>query len=265
MQDKIVEQLIAEYLESETSEKRKKEITDELQKINFDISELYELEKINSSLEDIYIPSPTDKLDSEFFKMLEAEKEKTSKSQKNLIDYLTELLVEKRWGQKFAYSLSLIIIGWFLGTQFSPGSNNTDKLDSLNFQVKNMKEIMMISMLNQSSPMERIKAVNFVNELNTVDTKVVSALLHTLNHDENVNVRLVTVESLSRFVNVPEVRAGLIMSISNQDSPIIQLALADLMVKIKEKSSVEQFNKLLAKKNLRYSVREKIESSIKLL
>lgn len=264
MRNDMIEQIVMEYLDADTPEKRKREIRSELKKINYDLSQLDELEKLDKNLEVINIPSPSEKLDTEFFRILEAEKYNQQKNEFSFWENLYNWFVEKKVAQRTAFSLSLLIIGWFTGTQFTP-YNNEAKLDSLNSQVKNMKEIMMISMLDQSSPMERMKAVSFVTEMESVDTKVVSALLHTLNHDENVNVRVVTIEALAKFANVPEVRAGLVMSISNQESPIVQLALADLMVRIQEKKSVNQFKVLLAKKDLRYSVREKIEDTIKLL
>lgn len=264
MQDKKIEYLVIEYLDNDTPKYRKEEIRDELKNLNFDLSELDEMKKIDSELESINIVSPSEKLDLEFFKMLESEREKSKNNKVSVWEMIYSKFVENKIANKLVYSFCLLIIGWFLGTQFSP-INNEQKLDSLNSQVNDMKEVLMISMLNQSSPMERIKAVNFTNDMDNVDLKIVEALIHTLNHDENVNVRVVTIEALSKFTKIPEVRAGLIKSISHQNSPIVQLALVDLMVKIQEKKSREQFEKLLSKKDLRYTVREKIQNSIKLL
>ncbi|MFT7151046.1 MAG: hypothetical protein ACI82Q_002921, partial [Nonlabens sp.] len=43
----------------------------------------------------------------------------------------------------------------------------------------------------------------------------------------------------------PIIREGLINSISEQESPLMQLALAELMVELQEKKSVEEFNDII--------------------
>jgi len=58
------------------------------------------------------------------------------------------------------------------------------------------------------------------------------------------------------------VREGLVQSISMQDSPLLQSAIADVMVKLQEKKSIESFRQLLTKKDLNEMVRLKIEQSI---
>jgi hypothetical protein len=91
---------------------------------------------------------------------------------------------------------------------------------------------------------------------------VAEALLTTLNNDPNVNVRLVTLDALVRFARDPLVREGLIKSIAQQDSPLMQSAIADVMVKLQEKGSVQSLQELLRKKDINEMVRKKIEQSI---
>jgi HEAT repeat protein len=101
--------------------------------------------------------------------------------------------------------------------------------------------------------------------LQQADDRVVKALLYTLNHDENVNVRLVTVEALYRFADNPAVREGLVKSIAGQESPLVQIALADAMVGLQEKRSVEKMRELLRHTETDAMVKEKLESSIQVL
>ena len=60
-------------------------------------------------------------------------------------------------------------------------------------------------------------------------------------------------------------REGLIQSIAKQESPLVQLALADVMVVLQEKNSVEKFNELLKKVDLNDTVRSRIERSVQAL
>ena len=264
MEGKIIESLCLEYLSDETPEKRKQDIRKELEKLNFDLSELDELENVNENLSEINIVKPSENLDQKFFEMLETESNQISEEKNSFLKNILALFSEKKYGQKLSFALSLLIIGWFLGAQYNNKSNE-QKLEKINVQMQDMKQVLMVSMLNQRSPMERMKAVSFTNNMNEIDAKIVSVLLNTLNHDENVNVRVKTIDALSKFADNPLVREGLIESISEQESPIVQLALVDLMTSLHEKKSKSQLEKLLLKKDLRYSVKTKIEKSLKLL
>jgi HEAT repeat protein len=128
-----------------------------------------------------------------------------------------------------------------------------------------MKQVMMLSLLQDPSASQRMKAVSFTDDISNVDLKVIDALLTTLNEDPNVNVRLATLEALVRLSGEPKVREGLVRSISNQESPIMQSAIADVMVKLQEKSSVRSLQELLGKKDLNKMVKVNIEKSIQKL
>jgi HEAT repeat protein len=128
-----------------------------------------------------------------------------------------------------------------------------------------MKQMMMLSLLENPSASERIKAVGYTEDISNVNQKVIDALLTTLNEDPNLNVRLVTLEALVKLAREPSVREGLVKSITLQDSPLLQSAIADVMVKLQEKRSVKSLEKLLNKKNLNGMVKVKIEQSIRKL
>ena len=123
----------------------------------------------------------------------------------------------------------------------------------------------MFALIDQPSAIDRIKAVNMTNNFASVNDKVVTAMLKTLNNDPNENVRLITVEALYEFADNPRVREGLILSIIKQNSPLVQLALADIMIALQEKKSVEHFENLLKKKDLNDSVRNRLQQTVKVL
>ena len=125
-----------------------------------------------------------------------------------------------------------------------------------------MREMMMKSLLQNPSASERIRGVSYTSEITTVNPGVIEALLTTLNNDQNVNVRLMTLEALTHYASNPAVRAGLVESIPQQESPLVQAALADVMLKLQEKNAIRPFKKLLQQKNLNSLVRTKIETTI---
>jgi len=78
-------------------------------------------------------------------------------------------------------------------------------------------------------------------------------------------VRLAALEVLKRYSKSSEVRAQLIESIAFQDSPLVQIAMAELMVTIQEKKSVDALKQLLQNENTPKEIKTKISESIKVL
>ncbi len=76
-------------------------------------------------------------------------------------------------------------------------------------------------------------------------------------------MRLAALDALTPYVKDNTVRAELVRSISKQDSPLVQVALAELMGQIQEKRSVGEFNKILkgnkTPQEVKKTIREKIQ------
>ena len=125
-----------------------------------------------------------------------------------------------------------------------------------------MRQMMMLSLLENPSASERLRAVSYTEEISNVNAQVTDALLRTLNEDPNINVRLVTLEALIKYSGQHKVREELIRSIANQESPIVQSALADIMIRLQEKRSVSAFKHLLENTRNDNPVKPKIEKTI---
>lgn len=182
-------------------------------------------------------------------------------------------MIREYWSLKarprLAFSALLVIVGLALGyilhKPVASTISNNRQIESLSLQVSEMKQLMMLSLLQDPSASQRIQAVSYTEDLKNIDAKVIDALFTTLNEDPNVNVRLATLEALAKMAGDSRVREGLVRSISSQNSPIMQSAIADIMVKLQEKSSVQSLQELLRKKDLNQMVKIKIEKSIQKL
>jgi HEAT repeat protein len=98
-----------------------------------------------------------------------------------------------------------------------------------------------------------------------VNEQVVNALLSTLNNDPNVNVRLATLDALAVLGQDAAVRQGLVHALTKQESPLVQSALADVMVQLQVRRSVKPMKEMLQQGNLNEAVKTKIENSIQTL
>ncbi len=140
--------------------------------------------------------------------------------------------------------------------------SDKQQLQVLSSQIHEMREMILLALLENPSASERIRGVSYTNEISKVNRNVINALLSTLNNDPNSNVRLMTLEALTHYSDDPAVREGLVHSILQQDSPLVQAALADVMLKLQEKKAVPSLKELLHQKDLNEMVRMKIQQTI---
>lgn len=232
-----------------------------------------ELEKqqIWDLLDDLKAPEPDADMEIRFQGMLDHYKQ-TELNKRNywrgLWSGLT-VLFSSRPKLQFAYSLILIALSFTIGYSINQSgrekTGENEKLSVLTTQVEEMRKMMVVSLLENPSATERLRAVNYTGEMQDADRQVITALLSTLNNDPNVNVRLVTLDALAKFIGQPEVREGLVKSITRQDSPLVQVAMAGLMLRLQEKNAVAPFKKLLEQEALNSAVRSKIEHTIEKL
>ncbi|TLV03042.1 zf-HC2 domain-containing protein [Dyadobacter luticola] len=216
------------------------------------------------------VPEPEESMRVNFYQMLdefkEAEKEKESFSLQYIIEKIREFVLPQ-WTIQVAFSLLLVGLGWVIGRKTSPETTKAvaykEQIETLASQVEDMKSTMMLSLIENPSATERLRAVSYTSDIENADERVIEALFTTLNNDDNDNVRLVTLEALTQYADNPAVREGLVKSLLVQDSPMVQVGLADIMVKLQEKRSVKVLRKLLKKEGLNDLVKTKIEQSIK--
>lgn len=264
MKKEIIEKWVAEFLSNDISAGDKEELKNKLMRSGYNEIELEEMADIYSKLDDIDVPETSGKLDRDFYKSLEIYKDAHIDRGSQFGTFFNSIF-KKKYVFRFAYSLALVISGWYLGGWSGSIDNNNVKIQAMSQEISQMKQVMIYTMLDQPSAAKRIKAISYADEFENIDDKILNTLLETLNNDPNPNVRLAAVEALSRYSDIKFVRTGLIKSILQQDSPLVQVALIDLMLRLKEKGSITELNSLLKNRELNYSVRSKTKETIQLL
>lgn len=274
--------LMTEYLNGDITPEREAELKAYLEQNEEGKSELFELKVLNDQMGQVQVPEPSEQMSVNFYAMLEEHKQ----AEKSSVTLSTKL---KNWWaslnyRSLAYNLAYGLIGILIGgmgmyflNDTSTNSNkgnltikkkDGDQLADIKKQLARLeaanKEV-MLTLIKEKSASERLRAVNLTSNLSDVDSRIIDALLSTLNTDPNVNVRLTTVEALSQFTKHPKVRTGLIKSIAKQDSPLVQIALVDIMIELQEKSSLNALKDLLKKQDLNEAVKGKVEQGIQVL
>lgn len=135
-------------------------------------------------------------------------------------------------------------------------------LASLRQQLHETREMVTLALLRQSSATERLRGVTWTERIDTPGAGVVSALLDALSHDPNVNVRLAAIDALTRYADRPGVRSGAVAALSAPAPPLVQVALIDLLVEVREPTSRDALRQLVNDAATDVSVRDRAARAI---
>jgi hypothetical protein len=137
------------------------------------------------------------------------------------------------------------------------------EIGQLRQEVRSLSQLVTLSLLKQDSASERLRGVSFGRQAESADDRVLQALLDTLGHDPDVNVRLAAVDALAPALGRPAVRDRMLQEVGRQDSPMVQIALIDLLVGRERAASQRQLWDLAASPTLDATVRGYLRSRLR--
>lgn len=147
---------------------------------------------------------------------------------------------------QLALAASLLIGGVFLGRYESKPqtAGPSPEVSQLKGEIESLRQLVALSMLQQQSPSARLRGVSYSEAISQPDEQVEQALLFAVSHDSNVNVRLSAVDALQKFAGRPDVIRAMVQAIPVQDSPLVQIALIDMLVQLNARSESPALVKL---------------------
>lgn len=252
------QELIRKFNTGEASKEEISHIERLIEAGAIDLEELKDLNLLENRFSKLLFPSPSLDLDDRFYQMLTLEKKvKTGFSWSAFFSW-------PQFAPRLAFACSMLILGIAVGYFIKPSQENHE-MASVTSELKQLREMMMLSLLEKESATERLKAVSLTSNMDQASTKVTQALIRTLNEDTNVNVRLAALEALKPYTQNGEVRQALIHSIGEQQSPLVQVALAELMEALQLRSSVKELEKIIESEKTPADVKKRIKQTINVL
>jgi len=158
---------------------------------------------------------------------------------------------------------AMVLCGLIAGYRLNGGAGNGGELARLREEVHGLSNLLTVSLLNQESASERLKGVSLGARSDAADPAIAAALAYTLNHDRNVNVRLAALDALSRNLGDPVIRRDVIRALPAQKSPLVQVALVDLIVGINDAEARDVLRSAAQMPGLLPDVRRRIEQGIR--
>jgi hypothetical protein len=144
------------------------------------------------------------------------------------------------WAPRAAVAASLLIIGALGGrylTLARTAGGEAGEVAQWRGQVENLRRLVTLALLQEQSPSSRLRGVTYTYQMQQPDREVRQALVYAVDRDSNVNVRLSAVDALEKSGGDPAVRQALADAITQQDSPLVQVALIDLLVEWRDASA----------------------------
>jgi hypothetical protein len=161
-----------------------------------------------------------------------------------------------------AWSVALLAIGAFIGMRLNSSTSRTPELAAMHSELTNMRQLVVLSMLQQQSDSTRLQGVSWSRREEQLDPQVLSALLHTLRYDSSVDVRLAALDALGRRGRQPQVHQEVANALQEQQSPLVQVALIDLLLEWKDPDAAKRLENLRQVPNLNPTVRQRADWAI---
>jgi hypothetical protein len=236
MEKEKLEALLIDYIDGKLNDPDRKMIENELVQ-NSDTKKLYEeLRVVINAMDHAATLQPPSSLKTSFESML---KKEMASEKKGKVVFFSPAFY------RVAAAVTLVVIGGGLGYWISKYQDQQEEIARIKTEMEATKNMMMALIQNDESASKRIQGVNVAMTIEKSDPQVVKALLKAMNQDPNTNVRLAALDALSKFYSDPAIKNELIEALSTQKDPVVQIALIQLMVKMKEKTIVNDLKRII--------------------
>ena len=165
---------------------------------------------------------------------------------------------------QIAAAAALLLIGVAAG-YLSQSNQRGEEMAELRGEVANMRQLVALSLLQQQSASERLRGVSWAYRSDSNNTEVLDALVTAINHDTSVNVRLAAVDALHAFAGSPVTRRAIVESLPRQNTPLVQVALIDLLVDLKDREAAAGLRALAGGASVNDGVRERAQWALERL
>ena len=164
----------------------------------------------------------------------------------------------KQYGLQFVAAAALVVFGVLIGRESVPVPAQDAGIAEMRAELRDMREMVTLSLLQQQSASERLKGITWTSQIEQPGNDVTAALLDTLMHDPNVNVRLASVDALKRLAERETVRRGAIEALPQERSPLVQIALIDFVIEVNGREAAEVLRQLAGDPMLDEAVRARV-------
>lgn len=163
---------------------------------------------------------------------------------------------------RLGWGVAALLAGIALGVFARPETNRREEIQDLRQEVRGLREVLALSLLQQGSASARLEGVSVGATVSRQSPAVLVALLETLAADPSPNVRLAAADALASRANEPAVQRKLGEALRKEPSPLVQIALADALLSARDAGARRLVEPLAESDDVRQEVRQYVSQRL---
>lgn len=210
---------------------------------------------------------PTSSLKSNFYQMLEQHQKpqkatnamtQDTNTEISFWDRIASLVMPSNPALQFAMVAVVFIAG--MGTQSVMTPDEKPALTALESQVEQLNSMVAISLLQQASAAERLSGVAYSRKGAGINKPLLDNLFVLLSNDKSSSVRLAIVDALGGYQGFEQIESRVLESLLNQDNVLVQMSLAELVLKSGSRQAILQLQSYAANQQLFEDVTDELNT-----
>ncbi|MBT8061301.1 MAG: hypothetical protein KJO85_01375 [Gammaproteobacteria bacterium] len=217
-------------------------------------------QKLWSALGELPRGEPSDELRRNFYRELEAA------SEPRLAERLRNWLglgSNSGWLTVAACVLLGFGIAHIAGNESAPAMPGSDRLAALEQNIALLNRELVLDRLQASAPATRLSGVYKASMMAEQDQEIVQALLQLATGDQALSVRSAAIDALGSQLGESGVDNELMKLLEASESPIVQLALVDLVLRHGNGQQISQLQKLAEQQRLHPDLVNHVNNSLR--
>ena len=174
---------------------------------------------------------PGKELRTRFYAMLESYKlglqqAKPTGHWRKILDGWLERWAPRRPVFQFSLALVLLVVGLAVGYFLHANLQRVGEITQLRQEVQQLRQMAAVSLLQQESLNQQLREIGLSSRVEQPDAETLEAFLRSLDREAAKDLRPAGIDALYLLYNYPIVRQEYIQALSEQASPVVQIALA---------------------------------------
>ena len=137
-----------------------------------------------------------------------------------------EQLSPRRPVFQFAVALLLLVVGFTAGYFIHSGWQMSGEMAELRQEVRQVRQIAAVSLIRQEFLNNRLRDAGIGPQLEQANEGTLGSLIRTFRGQPDLSLRQASIDDPYLFLRDPAVREDFVQSLSEQTSPLVEIALA---------------------------------------
>ena len=259
-----IQLFLIDYLDKQLDDKTRKQVEEHLHTCPGCSKELEQLMLLQDNIDAEEMIAPPATLRMGFMHTLEEEAGKLAKQQQTGTKKPGATVISLTvGGLAWRAAAAVIILAVGIGIGYKVRFDGQQGSIAQKPTKQDAEKKVLVNMLDDESPSQRMEAVNYADELGNKNKNVISVLFSTLNTDKSANVRVAAVFALEKYTDDKAVLDSMVASLAKQTEPIVQILLIDILSSRKVTKAIKPIQDILSNDKTIKEVKEAAEKGLR--